>query len=502
MPRRPGLFAPSVIALAMAGCALQSPPKPEEIRAQALPHLGVPAAWTAGPGAPGAPAAGWLATFGNPQLDALVREADRYNADLQMAAARVEQAAAYAKLAGATIYPAVNLLARGGGKLGGDQSGLNGVGLFASWELDIWGRVRAQAAVGAEQYDAAVADAEYARQSVAATTAKSWLLAVEARLAKAIADDIVRASEQTVGLARDRLRVGVGDEYDVTLAEANLESLRDAARQLALGYQQAQRALETIVGRYPAAQIELPGALPQMPGPVPVGLPSELLERRPDVIAAERRVAAAFHGIAEAKAARLPKFALTAGLTSISSELFVLKDHANPVLSLGANLAAPIFNGYALEAQVDIRTAEQKVAIAEYGRVGLRAFNEVEAALSSGFAADEREAILARSVASNVRTVDLAQIRYRVGSGDLRAVLQQNVALYGARTALLHVQTDRLVQRVNLHLALGGSFVSGPPGETVGSAPGSARGSEIANAPDSTRGAEIANAHAAGYRAP
>jgi NodT family efflux transporter outer membrane factor (OMF) lipoprotein len=490
MVRRSAPYATAVIALAVAGCALQAPPKPDEIRAQALPHLDLPAAWTAGSGAPGAPAAGWLATFGNPQLDALVREADRYNADLQMAAARVEQAAAYAKLAGATIYPAVNLLARGGGKLGGDQSGLNGIGLFASWELDIWGRVRAQAAVGAEQYDAAVADAEYARQSIAATTAKSWLLAVEARLAKAIADDVVRASEQTVGLARDRLRVGVGDEYDVTLAEANLESLRDAARQLALGYQQAQRALETIVGRYPAAQIELPGALPQMPGPVPVGLPSELLERRPDVIAAERRVAAAFHGIAEAKAARLPKFALTAGLTSISSELFVLKDHSNPVLSLGANLMAPLFNGYALEAQVDIRTAEQKLAVAEYGRVGVRAFNEVESALSSGFAADEREAILARSVASNVRTVDLAQVRYRVGSGDLRAVLQQNVALYGARTALLHVQTERLVQRVNLHLALGGSFVEGARGDTVGSAS------------DSTRGAEIANAHAASYRGP
>ena len=81
MPRRSRLFVPSVIVLAMAGCALQSPPKPDEIRAQALPHLDVPAAWTAGPGASGAPAAGWLATFGNPQLDALVREADRYNVD-------------------------------------------------------------------------------------------------------------------------------------------------------------------------------------------------------------------------------------------------------------------------------------------------------------------------------------------------------------------------------------------------------------------------------------
>jgi outer membrane protein TolC len=146
----------------------------------------------------------------------------------------------------------------------------------------------------------------------------------------------------------------------------------------------------------------------------------------------------------------------------------VLQNHSNPVLSLGATLLAPIFNGWALESQVDIRTAEQKLAIADYGRIGLRAFGEVEAALSAGFAADEREAILARAVTSNARTLELAQIRLRVGSGDLRAVLQQNVALYGARTSLLRAQSERLVQRVNLHLALGGSFESVPTGAVGG----------------------------------
>jgi outer membrane protein TolC len=122
----------------------------------------------------------------------------------------------------------------------------------------------------------------------------------------------------------------------------------------------------------------------------------------------------------------------------------------------------PLFNGYALEAQVDIRNAEQQLAIAEYGRVAQRALNEVEGALSAAVAADEREAILERSVASNARTLELAQVRFKVGSGDLRGVLQQNLALYGARTSLLNVQGERLVQRVNLYLALGGSFEAPP----------------------------------------
>ena len=104
-------------------------------------------------------------------------------------------------------------------------------------------------------------------------------------------------------------------------------------------------------------------------------MPSELLERRPDVIAAERRVAAAFHRVEEAKAARLPQITLSASGTSISSELFVLKSHSNPVWGIGATLLAPLFTGGALEAQVEVRTAEQKQAIAEYARTGIRAFS-------------------------------------------------------------------------------------------------------------------------------
>ena len=453
--------------VAATGCALKPPPAAVDIQAQSMQHVARPPTWTAPGGASGAIADGWLATLGDASLDALVREALAFNPDLAVAAARVERAAGYARLAGAGIYPAVNALARGGGKMGGDNSGLSGIGITASWEIDIWGRARAERESGAQDLAAAQLDAEFARQSIAAMVAKSWLIAVEARLQRAIADEIVRSNEQFLVLSRERLRVGVGDEYDVTLAEANLDTLRDAARQLAIAEEQALRALETLVGRYPAAVVAVATALPAAPVPVPVGLPSELLERRPDVIAAERRVAAAFHRVEEAKLARLPKIALTAGITSISSDLFVLQSHSNPVFNLGANILAPIFNGFALQSQVEIRTAEQKIAVAEYGRIGLRAFNEVELALSAGFAAEERERILARSVASNARTLELAQVRLRVGSGDLRAVLQQNVALFGARTALLRMQGERLVQRVNLHLALGGSFEPVAPQSTA-----------------------------------
>jgi NodT family efflux transporter outer membrane factor (OMF) lipoprotein len=447
-----------LIAAALSGCALKAPPERAEIAKQALPNLQVPSTWTASGGAAGTIVETWLAGFHDPLLEALVREALANNPDLQVAAARVEQAAAFVKVAGATLRPQVNALARGGGALSGDSSGLEGAGLFANWEIDLWGRVRAGHEAAHDQYGSAALDAEYARQSLAALVAKSWFLATEARLQKAIAEEMATASERQLGFVQDRLRVGRGDEYELALAHANLATFRDSVRSLDLAYQQSLRALEALAGRYPAAALGVPAQLAALPGPVPVGMPSELLERRPDVIAAERRVAAAFYRVEEAKAARLPRISLTAAVTSISSDLFVLKDRDNPVWSAGASLTAPLYTGGALTGRIEVRTAEQKQALAEYGRVGARAFGEVENALSTAFALEEREAILSQSVIHNSRALELANVRYRVGAGDLRAVQQQALALHAARTALLRVQGERLVQRINLHLALGGPF--------------------------------------------
>src|SRR5204862_3111410 len=286
MDLRRALSGLAVLA-ALAGCALLAPPDPAEVRKEAMPNVALPDKWTAQGAAAGVVADGWLASFGDARLDALVREALLNNTDLRVAAARVEQAAAYAKLAGAALYPQVSILARGGGKLGGDASGLQGVGLVASWELDLWGRVRSEREATRFQYESTVLDEAYAQQSIAAQAAKGWFLAVEARLQKTLAQDMGRSSESLVSLALDRQRVGRGDDYDVAQARASLQTYRDAAEQFEFAYQQALRSLETLAGRYPAAVLEAPAQLAVKPPPVPAGMPSELLERRPDVVAAE-----------------------------------------------------------------------------------------------------------------------------------------------------------------------------------------------------------------------
>ena len=264
--------------------------------------------------------------------------------------------------------------------------------------------------------------------------AKGWYLAIEAGLQRALANDALRAALELERVARERWRIGVGDESAVAEAAAGVGSRRDQLRQIVQARDEALRALELLLGRYPAAEIAVAEGLAPMPGPLPAGLPSELLERRPDVVAAERRVAAAFDRVGEAKAARLPRITLTFGVSAISSDLLVL------------------------QAQVELRDAEQKQAMAAYARIAQQSFAEVENALGAELALREREALLARNVEDNQRALALAQIQYRIGKVDLRVVEQRQMALTAARAAHLRVQTDRLVQRANLHLALGGSF--------------------------------------------
>ena len=160
----------------------------------------------------------------------------------------------------------------------------------------------------------------------------------------------------------------------------------------------------------------------------------------------------------EAQAAQLPRISLTASGSSVSSELFVLQDHTNPVWSVGANLLAPLYQGGALRAQVEIRTAEQEGAIAEYARAGQRALGEVEGALSAERALRDRDEILDAKVRNNERALELTRIQFRVGSIDQSVVETRQLALYSARISRLRVQTELLAQRVNLYLALGGGF--------------------------------------------
>ena len=426
---------------------------------QAMGGTDVTTPWRAAEPVAGAVQDNWLATFGDAQLDALVAEAVQRNPDLRVAATKVEQATEQLRIAEAARRPQVSIAATGGIKMTDMSSALTGIIGLVSWELDLWGQLRYQREAAAATLTSVQADTEFARQSIAATTAKAWFVAAQTLGEQQLAADMVTSSEHLVKLAGDRYRVGAGTDQDVALASANLGAARDSLVQARYAHQAAVRALELLLGRYPATELRARPDLPPLPGPVPAGLPLQMLERRPDMVAAERRVAAAFNRVGQAKAAELPAIRLTGNVGYIDSDILQLKqDYNNPSAGVGAKIVAPIYTGGGLQAQVELMNAQQREAVAQYARLALRAIGDVEESLAAARTLVERESLLQAVSADQQRALELAQTAYRVGKQDLRSVEQQQLSLYATRVNLLRVRGEQLSQRVSLHLSLGGSF--------------------------------------------
>jgi outer membrane protein TolC len=195
---------------------------------------------------------------------------------------------------------------------------------------------------------------------------------------------------------------------------------------------------------------------------VPDGLPSELLERRPDLVAAERRVAAAFHLIQAAEAVRLPRIALTVGGGRSTSDLLRLAGVPAGFWRVGVDLLAPLFTGGEIQAQIDIATAEQQAALALYGQAALRAFSEVESSLANEQLLADQQRYLESVLAQDSEALRLGRVRYDAGVSDFLQVLQLQARQLNTQFELIAVRNDRLANRVALHLALGGGFALPP----------------------------------------
>ena len=455
----------ALMTLTLAACATPEPaPETEEVVEQALPEtteIAVEYTELSTWGETiqqGAAKDGWLKSFGDPALEKIVAEALANNRNLAAAKANLDAAAASARQAGASLAPAVAI---GGGAESvtrdGSTSNVSGAGLNMSWEVDVWGKLAAGAQAAEESYQASAAELEGARQSLVGQTAKAWFQATETNLQLQLADNAVAIFEEKLGIVQAMADAGAGSPQDVNLAKADLSGAKERQRAAQGAQKQAVRSIEVLLGRYPSAEIETASEFVPTPPGIPVGVPADLLERRPDLQAAERRVAEAFQRVDEAKAARLPSFALTASGGSPSSELADLLGSGN-FFSLGANFVAPLDVGGELEAQVEIETAQQEAALADYGALALQAFNEVETGLTNEQLLLEREALLADEVKNNEEAAQLANVQFEAGAIDFLSVLQLQSRALNSQVGLVSIKNTRLAQRVDLDLALGGDF--------------------------------------------
>lgn len=448
------------IACALASCANVGPvaEKAAVAARESLPAQ--PVTWAAVQEQTGAVQVGWVSRFKDPVLDKLVAEAQVNNRNLQAAAANVEASRALAKQAGAALTPTVGLSAGGqrGGVVNGGGSNAFNVGLQASWEADLWGRISSGEQAATASFAAAQADYRYSQHSLAGGVAQAYFVAIEAQLQNQVAQSILDSVTKTAGIVESQFKNGLTGAQDVSLVKADLASAQEGLAASEGGVRDAIRALELLLGRYPAADLQVRESLPTLPEPPGAGVPSEILERRPDLVAAERRIAAAMNATNQSKAARLPQVSLTGSLGGSSNQLSSLLSPGNLAWQAATSLLAPLFDGGAREAQVEVSTAEQKAAVASYAQTALSAFGEVESALDQRLTLERRAKALAVASEESGKALRLAQLRFKEGEGDLIDVLTVQQRVDAAQSNLLSVRRTQLQQFVDLNLALGGDW--------------------------------------------
>lgn len=458
------MFLAGVSLFMVVGCA-----GPSRLAATPLPFA-IPAAWTGGPVEADAVEAQWWRQFGDEKLNVLIEEAIRANPDLRQTAARLDAAASQLRLAAADLMPQIGLAgaasragfsgqSRGSFFVGDTRSAFSS-SLSVNWEMDLWGRLSARKRSAVRAAEASLADFDAARLSLIAQTARAYFRLVEARMQENLSAQTVASFRDAAQLVRDRYRRSLRPAVDLRLAQAQLAESEALLARRRRELDAAARQLELLLGRYPRAEPDAAADLSKLPPPIPAGLPSALLARRPDIIAAFKRLRASDARIDAARADLYPRLSLTASGGYTSDELKNLLTGDASVWNLVANLVQPLFNGGRLRAAVQLTEARGREALAAYVGTVLRAFAEVETVLAIERHQQEEEKHRAQAVTEAAAARRLAEARYRRGLQDFVTVLVAQRQEWQARSALLTLRRGRLDNRVNLHLALGGPFAA------------------------------------------
>lgn len=460
MTLRPILAAFALMPILTSCAKLSTPADVTAATAASIPEL--PQQWTVDGATPGEVRVGWVEALGDPILTRLVLEAQSNNPDIRAAAANLEASRALVGQARAGLFPQVS------GNFNVDRTDspqpFNVVGpiytgtVQAQWEADLWGRVRAGKNAAYSSAQAVGADFRFAQYALAQGVASAYFASIDAREQVGVAERTVEALAEIDRIVRVRYREGFASRQDTATAGADYQSARDSLLQAQGAARQARRALEVLVGRYPADEVALAEALPETPAPPPAGLPSQLLERRPDVIAAERRVAAAFANLDQTKAAQLPVISLTGSAGGTSTDLFSIINGPNLFWSVIGNMLQPIFDGGLRGAQEEEADANRRAAIAAYAGTALSALQEVEDNLDQVQLLAQREMILETAAEESGTAYALANLQYSEGEIALIDVLNIQQRLFAAERNLVSIRRARIDQWVALNLALGGSW--------------------------------------------
>ena len=461
-----------ILLLLSAGCA-----KPK-LQGRYDLDVEIKETWQSGAAGKDDPLAAWWTTFQDSGLSRVIERTLQQNRDARAAVARVQAALTEARIAGTELKPSVGAgfgaISRRQNFIGFPIPGsegevlsrtftIYGVSLDVSWEADLWGRLRSGELAAYQLYEAEEATYRALQHSLAGQSAKIWFACIEAANQVSLAEETVVRFEESSQAIRIRFEAGVRPAFDLRLALTDLASAESLVQQRQEQLDRTLRQLEILSGDYPSGTLSLSDSLPDLPGPVPAGIPAEMVARRPDLMAAQKRLLASDAQIAQSRAELYPRLSLTGSLGTSTDALKGLLDGDFSVWSLAGNLLQPVFQSGRLRKGVDLARARGEEALQSYAGSVLRALAEVESALAAEASLNERLLALEQAAEQAQAAVALARLRYGQGVGDVLGVLDSQRRVLTTRSQILTVKRERLDNRIDLHLALGGELRQSSP---------------------------------------
>ena len=445
------------------------------------------------------PKPNWWQGFRSPDLNALIENARSHNFDIAAAIARVRQADAQVRIAGASLLPNIigNASASwqhegigagsthsGSGLRGGSNASFDfrsySTGLSASYELDFWGRNRAArlSAVASSMFSRF--DQQTVALTVVSNVANTWFTALSLADRLAVARGNLTDAEHTLAVIRGRFDAGTASQLDIAQQDSLVAGVRATIPNFVSQLEQEIIALGILTGEPPERILVHPGTLTTLAlPPVAVGLPSELLARRPDVASAEAQLMAQNFSITVARAAFFPSIQLTASTGYQAPALIRLITPGGALASLAAGLTLPIFDGGTLRGQLELARGRYEELLVDYRKAVVRAFTDVDTALTAWHYATEQQKLQSIAVQAARRTATIARAQMEAGTVDITTVLTAETTLFSAEDTLVQVRLVRAQALLNLYKALGGGWVEPDrpvtdqfPGLTPGMPPG------------------------------
>ncbi len=455
------------LALALTGCTMA--PRYEQ------PNAPISSAWPVGnDGKTNGTAAAdieWKTFFTDPRLQQLIALSLEHNRDLRIAALRVEQTRAQYRIQRSALFPSLDGNASFVRQRTPETVSVTGdsitasaydVNVGAAFELDLFGRVRSLKRAALEQYFASDENRKSVQIALISEVASQYLILQQLREAQALAEDTLRAVQSSFELNQRSFEAGAASELDLRTSEVQVQTARVNVSRYRELRAQAENALALLIGQPLPENLPAGYSLREQPllTDLPAGVPSEVLQRRPDILAAEHVLKSANANIGAARAAFFPRILLTGAAGTASAKLSDLFTGPSFAWNFSPQITVPIFSGGRNRANLDVAQLEKQIEIASYERAIQTAFREVADALVVRSHVEERLDAQAKLVAAQQKRFDLTNARYHQGVDDYLAVLLAQQDLYVAQQNLLEFQAARLMNAVTLYRALGGGWTN------------------------------------------